>query len=493
MEGLDMKKIYRFFFAAVAIASVASCSEQLDSLDNAGEGTVELVNMTFKAATDVAEDVESKTYGAGRNVYWESGDEITVFSIGDKVVKEGFKTTSVAEDKTWAQFSGLADPDAETYYAVYPHAEGNTYADGIFNATIPSEQVGRPNGFGSGTNVAVAVSTEGTDGTGMLQFKNLSAVIYFKFATAEDAANTKSVTLKARKSEDDAATPEFWGLTGDVKFTLDDNNLPVAQEGTVDHVTLLPPDGGFVSGINYIIPVCPVGKCKGMQIIFTDQNDVTYEKNNNTDFKLQRNIMFNNGGVPEPYYPPLADSFSIEIDFTKGWPFTPMCVDKDNQTDAGDAYTYNYEYEYQGVNYSLPVEFGIWKGTGIDTPYYSYENNKLCFHSYYNASKNNSVASIKIPVLKDRYLVKVIIVHDSSKSKRFTFNVGFPTGSPNYTQSYVAANTECVMEFPFSKSGSPSTPSPVLGQVYSIRTRDIDTDVVRMEFFYSKDNPYPAE
>ena len=488
-----MKKIYRFFFAAVAIASAASCSEQLDSLDNAGEGTVELVNMTFKAATDVAEDVESKTYGAGRNVYWESGDEITVFSIGDKVVKEGFKTTSVAEDNTWAQFSGLADPDAETYYAVYPHAEGNTYADGTFNATIPSEQVGRPNGFVSGSNVAVAVSTEGTDGTGMLQFKNLSAVIYFKFATAEDAANTKSVTLKARKSEDDAATPEFWGLTGDVKFTLDDNNLPVAQEGTVDHVTLLPPDGGFVSGKNYIIPVCPVGECKGMQIIFTDQNDVTYEKNNNTDFKLQRNIMFNNGGVPEPYEVPFPDEdFDVVLDFAE-YPFNQSLVAPSEQkveTVSGSSkiykgHDYTFSYKIEGEKVARNFETALSVSQIVD--YYKHEDGALIFYSTTDDTSMISYGgNVKAPVIPNRYLCS-IKVDFTNTDRAVTFRIcdNFPQYGNNTYQTIKqdAQERSCTFVLPNSKFGSE------LNHVYAIGTRTRNVKITKITFTYSKTKP----
>ena len=106
------------------------------------------------------------------------------------------------------------------------------------------------------------------------------------------------------------------------------------------------------------------------------------------------------------------------------------------------------------------------------------------------------MASIKIPVVKDRYLEKVVMVHDSGdNSKRYSFNVGFPAGSPSTTQVWAPSEKEFTMGFPVLDYNGKATTitSPVLGQVYSIRTRDVDTDVVSMEIFYSKENPNPAQ
>ena len=87
------------------------------------------------------------------------------------------------------------------------------------------------------------------------------------------------------------------------------------------------------------------------------------------------------------------------------------------------------------------------------------------------------------------------MVHNSGASKRYGFNVGFPSGSPSITQAWAPNGKEFEMAFPIlDGSGSPSTiTSPVLGQVYSIKTRDQDMDIVSMEIFYSKENPVSVQ
>lgn len=498
-----MKKLNsNFIIAAMAIAMTASCTGKFEQNYTAEEGetnspaTSDLVSMTFSAFNG-DEVIDTKTTYRGRDLYWETTDVISVFSVAETVTKTDFTVSLLSDDKKEASFTGMGNPNAQEYYAVYPHAETNAYDNGTFTVNIPTEQVAVEAGFASNTNVSVAVA----DKEGSFQFKNLSTLIYFKFETPGDAANTKSVTIKARKSEDDAQTQEFFGLTGNVKFTLDEEGIPMISEGSVDHVTLQAPQGGFVAGANYIIPVCSVGECKGLQVIFEDHNGQKYVKNNNIDLKLQRSTIFNHNSVPNPYYSStLPDSFSIKIDFTQGWPFVSPCLAKDNQTDLGDSYWYIYEYEHQNEKYTLPVESGIYRGGWNDSGkdldhYYKYEGNKLCFRSYYLSDKTNCTASIKIPVVKDRYLEKVVMVHDSGDSKRYTFNVGFPNDSKGTTQAWVGSNKEFVMGFPVLdyKGAATSITSPVLGQEYSIRTREVDTDVVSMEIFYSKENPNPAQ
>ena len=300
-----MKKTFRLFSAAVAAIVFASCADTIGNDINAPETDASvqdgnLVQMTFSAS--MAEDIDSKTTYSARKVYWEASDAITVFSVGDNVTTTSLSEPELLENGAVARFSGVADASAETYYAVYPHSESNTYDNGTFSVVFPHTHVAVANGFPSGSNVSVAVSVKDAEATGQnLQFMNVGALLAFSFNTAEDAANTKSVTFKARKSADDAETPEFWGLTGEVTVVIDENGLPVASPGSVDHVTVVAPDGGFVHGKGYYIPVCPVGDCTGMVVTFTNQNDETFIKNNNVDFQLLRSYMFNAGKVLYPY------------------------------------------------------------------------------------------------------------------------------------------------------------------------------------------------
>ena len=98
-----------------------------------------------------------------------------------------------------------------------------------------------------------------------LVFKNVGSLIGIRFATAADAKKTKSITIKAKKSE-----TEYCGLTGSVAVTLDaESKVPVTGEGSADYVKILPPSDGFVEATTYYAVVCP-GTFKGVDVIFTD-------------------------------------------------------------------------------------------------------------------------------------------------------------------------------------------------------------------------------
>ena len=156
-----MKKIFRLFPAALAVAAFASCADKMDNEVNAPVQGDNLVQMTFSAS--MGEDVDSKTTYSGRKVYWEASDAITVFSVGENVAKTSFSEPELLENGAVARFSGVADASAETYYAVYPHSEANTYDNGTFSVVFPHTHVAVANGFPSGSNVSVAVSVKDSE------------------------------------------------------------------------------------------------------------------------------------------------------------------------------------------------------------------------------------------------------------------------------------------------------------------------------------------
>jgi len=437
-----MKKTFRLFSAAVAAIVFASCADKMGNEINAPESdaTVQdgnLVQMTFSAS--MAEDIDSKTTYSGRKVYWEASDAITVFSVGENnVTKTSFSEPELFDNGVVARFSGLADASSETYYAVYPHSEANTYDNGTFSVVFPHTHVAVASGFPSGSNVSVAVSEKDAEATGQnLQFKNVGALLAFSFNTAEDAARTKSVTFKARKSADDAETPEFWGLTGDVTVTIDENGLPIASAGNVDHVTLNAPEGGFELGKDYFIPVCPVGDCAGMQVVFTDQDDQTFVKNNNVDFQLLRSYMFNVGKVILPYDDLPRDDFEIIINFAAAsWPLEGDGPVTDQETWSGTPYkgqgeAYTYYHTYTSViddeEKKLPLEVIIARerGSSGDDGLYTWVANK-------GLSNSGQYGVILFPGIQNRYLKEVGLVGTSTNGSAFglfEFGKGFPGSS----------------------------------------------------------------
>lgn len=420
-----MKKIFRMFYAAMAMASFASCAEKVgnDVTTSGDDINVEesgLVQMTFSATMN--EEVESKTTYRSRNVYWEAADQITVFSVGDQTVKSDFSVTTLAEDKTWASFSGLADASAETYYAVYPHSEANTYADGTFTVNIPSVQTAVAEGFAPEANVSMAVSIKDAANSD-LQFKNVGALLAFAFATPEDAANTKSVTIKAKKND-----TEYWGLTGTVSVTFDDNSAPVASEGTVDNVVLNEPEGGFKDGKVYYMPVSPVGDIVGMEVIFSDHDGKQYVKRNGTSAQVLRSYIFNIGTIPSPY-DDLPKDFTLTFGFAgKQWPFNEPCEYK---SESGETYTYTYNYVYNGEQRSTELQTTM-----------GYKAYELSDKGLSNTGGNSFIMSI--PKIKGRYLTTITL----------SIAGGEPRLALQSKWANVAAGANCLMPGGYEEAGN---------------------------------------
>ena len=432
-----MKRYFLPLFAVMTIASVASCSKQIETPDNSEQ--TDLTKMTFSAT--MGEGVELKTTYAGRNVFWEATDEITVFSVGESVTKTSFGEPELLENGAFARFSGLADATASTYYAVYPHSEGNTYADGTFSVTFPSTHTAVANGFPSGSNVSVAVSQKDADATEQtVQFKNAGALLAFSFKELETALNTASVTFKVKKSD-----TEYYGISGSTTITLDENNLPVAAEGNEQEVVVNAPVGGFNTGVNYFIPVIPVGSFTGMEVIFTDLNGDEYVKKNDTDSELLRSYMFNVGQLPNPYNVDFPENFTVSLDFKAGWPFMEPCLEaaKQNSTN-GDTYRYIYTYDLpNGKTWVKDIVFVLYSTK--DYPYSHTTSKGL------TAGKKVNGLKILIPGLSGRYFESLAFTSPDGFAGQWNLALkvtsdgasqisGAVDGSPKYTWTFPFTN-----------------------------------------------------
>ena len=466
-----MKKTFRLFFAAVAAIVFASCADKMGNEINAPEGgaTVQdgdLVQMTFSAS--MSKDVDSKTTYLSRKVYWEATDAITVFSVGESVTKTRFADPELLENRAIARFSGLANASAETYYAVYPHSDANTYDNGTFSVTFPSEQTAVVNGFESGSNVSVAVSTDQN-----LQFKNVGALLAFSFKDLETALNTASVTFKAKKNDTD-----YWGLAGATTFALDENNLPVAVEGDKQAVVVNAPSDGFKTGVVYFIPVIPVGACTGMELVYTDLNGDIHTKNNDVEFELLRSYMFNVGQLPKPSY--LPENFTITLDFAQGWPFsTPIA-----EAQAAGGETYIYTLQVEDKEFKIPV---VIDGNGSP---YTYTGEK-----YITFGVNG--AGIKAHAFADMYLTNVKAY--KTRLKRFVLPSG--SGSPWYIRWYDWSLYEDKSTIKYEVEESAGvmtgyedtyTKISTKNMSYTVKVRDPSANVTKVEFTYSRTSPGPA-
>ena len=297
-----------------------------------------------------------------------------------------------------------------------------------------------------------------TEAAEPMKFKNVAAMLCVKFDSAEDAAATKSITFKAKKND-----TEYWGLTGAASVTLDaENMLPVATEGTVDHVTLVAPEGGFQKNIVYYIPVYPVGTCTAIEAVFTDVDDKAWTKTNELDAELVRNHLLNIGAIPDPYNH-IPEEISMTINFYNDeikWPFENW-VNMSDQVPTGDTYTYRHTYEHNGKQVTKDFEFVISKGPG-DGNQYQYSN----FTQLENGKKvllmKQENSWIRLPGIPGMYLKSVSMAHGNKDlKKRFRLQVGTDVTAAAYYNSPLVNGTSYTE--PVSSTITFPTTDPALG------------------------------
>ena len=493
-----MNRLYRYILAVAAIAAAASCAENIAPENPAADTEVlpeNLEIMQFATSVDdpipnpesqPAASVATRTTYASRKVYWEEADKISVFSIGEtETVKTEFGVKALSDDRLTATFEGLADSQASAFCAVYPHHDYNAYENGTLTVNIPSEQTAVAEGFALGANVSVAYSAN--DGDVSLKFRNVTTLLCIKFADANDAANTQSITFKAKKSD-----TEYWGLSGQAQLTLDEEYVPVVEvEGSEQQVTLLAPADGFVKDAIYYVPVYAVGECAGFEVTFTDLNGDDYTKTKNVPGSLDRNWLFNFGSIPNPYPSvELPDELTITIDFTSGWPFKEPLSDTMNE--IGEEYTYTHTYIHNGVEYSQDVAFVIsTRGAGT----YSYVSQNDGNDGYLQMpdaeATSNRYGAISVPAIRGMYLASIRI----DLTKRVLLGKGGFTAWTYVTDSSANTTSRHISTFtaPFVRTNDATF--NILGteasgvRDWSLGMRNASVKIYSLTFRYTKAEP----
>lgn len=469
-----MKLINKALIMTAAIMLAASC-EQMS--ENSDIRPVELTPMTLTAGVDSDLQVETKTTYSGRKVFWEAGDAISVFFNGDQITKQEFTATALYNDNTIATFEGLGDESAASYVAVYPHSDVNAYDGTNLTVNIPSVQVGVAQGFASGANTSVAYSTDGT-----ISFRNVGALIAFRFETPAGAAQTASVTIKAKTSVEG----KYYGLTGTSTVALQDG-IPVAAEGSADYVTIMAPEGGFECSSNkvYYAVVYP-GEVNGFEMTYTtnDSTPITAVLHNDTPATLKRNHLLSFGLVPEAY-DMLPEEFSITL-FEGGWPFKEKIVASSSQSTSGsgDKYTYEYAYKFGDVSYTKDLTFYIFGGTTTTaTPTY-----KAYSYAFYESTSNyqlrttGSKTRIYIPGIQGRYIksIEMKVQNGSAKNMVIVDATDWTEKAKGVGSSLSAPGK---YTFPYADF------TPEIASPYYLRIEEANAQITAVTVTYTKAKP----
>lgn len=207
------------------------------------------------------------------SVWWEPGDEISLFVRSDQ---GGYKLTSTnTEPLAKVDFVGEIGDKAEnaSYIAVYPYDEETYCNDGVgeddgISVMLPSVQVARENGLPENAFKSFAVSDNET-----LYFKNLFGGIKFSVSNPD----IKRITIKS------IAEPYSGGigdaLSGRISYNIRGEMLSAVGP---DQVTVIAPNDGFFSPDKFYYVVLPARELEnGVVVTFKKESSeasVFYEE-----------------------------------------------------------------------------------------------------------------------------------------------------------------------------------------------------------------------
>ena len=247
-----MKK-YFIPFLVLGTTLLYSCAKEEVTSDTDSSSSVEKVKMEFKAGVDAM----SRTVLTTNNfVEWEAGDAISLFDSNNNE----FTTSTGGSSVT---FTGTAQDNLETYYALYPYNANATFSGSVIATTLPSEQTALAGSFANMLNPSVAKS--GSDKT--LAFKNACALVKFTLQYTGNNNITK-VMFSGNGGEALAGTIHIDALSTTPSATVE-------AEFAETEVTL---SGEFTSGKTYYFVTAPAELKNGLSLVFYDNSNKEWKR-----------------------------------------------------------------------------------------------------------------------------------------------------------------------------------------------------------------------
>ena len=253
-----MRKTY-LAIAMIASIALASCGSEVEDVnirpDESGSAEITISGnreqITFKAVHQNGDGISKTAIVDKTCLHFTAGDEINVFD-GDKSciftgdIKEGTSAT--------CNFSGSANPDAETYYAVYP-SSASLDASHV-SGSIPTSQTAVAGTFDKNAHVMVA-SASGSKKE--FAFKTANA-----FIRIIAPRNLKSIVMTGNNNE--AIAGDFT-ILGYSDFTVSGaTEYSITLSGTMEKENV------------YYISYIPANFTDGIKLTITDEDkfQVTY-------------------------------------------------------------------------------------------------------------------------------------------------------------------------------------------------------------------------
>ena len=236
-----MKKY--LFFAAIAIAALVSCQKEIAK----EEVTVKpgYVQLTLTAQSDV----DSKASLNGKQVVWEVGEKVAVFTAASEAPEE-FTVTGV--EGTTVKIWGAVPDGTTSFVAAYPYENAVSWDKAsVVNMKVDNQSVSSPTAPISVDPKALASVAYFADATATPTFKNTLALL--KFSVGVDGV--KKVKISADNSG---------ALCGDVAVTVAADADPVVAGASIPSIEVAC-DEGFTKDAVYYAAVAP-GDYEGFSV-----------------------------------------------------------------------------------------------------------------------------------------------------------------------------------------------------------------------------------
>ncbi|WP_299232730.1 fimbrillin family protein [uncultured Bacteroides sp.] len=262
-----MKK-YFIPFLILGTSMLYSCTKE-EIISDTNSSSTEKVKMEFKAGIDAI----SRTVLTTNNVVeWKEDDAISLF---DSNSNNKFTTSTGGSSVI---FTGSAQNNLETYYALYPYDANAVLSGSVITTTLPAEQVAFEGSFANMLNPSVAKSV--SDKT--LAFKNACALVKF---TLQYTGNNNITKVKFRGNNGEA-------LAGTIHIDASSvtHSATVEADFAETEVTL---SGEFSSGATYYFVTAPATLSNGLTLVFYDDNNNEWQKVGNTSVILTAGKILN--------------------------------------------------------------------------------------------------------------------------------------------------------------------------------------------------------
>ncbi len=235
-----MKKY--LFFAAIAIAALVSCQKEIAKEEVAVKPGYVQLTLTAQC------DVDSKASLNGKQVVWEVGEKVAVFTTASVEPNE-FSVTKV--EGTSVKIEGSVPEGTTSFVAAYPYEKAVTWdKEKVVKMDITDQRVLPSQSVDPDALASVAYFA---DATAVPTFKNIPTLL--KFTVGVDGVS------RVKISADTAGT-----LSGEVSVTVDADAAPaIAPADAVSSSIEIACMDGFVKDQVYYAAIAP-GAYKGFTV-----------------------------------------------------------------------------------------------------------------------------------------------------------------------------------------------------------------------------------